>query len=266
MSTAVFRSALYEGTVIHTRLRPRRHRLSYRTFAMLLDLDELDRLGQGLRLFSRNGFNLFSFHDRDHGDGAGPIRAYVERELAKACIDISGGRIELFCLPRILGYVFNPISIYYCYRADGTLAAMLHEVTNTFGQRHSYLGAAEADEKGLVRQSCAKELYVSPFMAMDMTYDFRLTLPGERISIGIGGRDAHGLLIMAVQSATRRALTDRALAGAFLRHPLLTLKVVGSIHWEALKLWLKGIALVRRPAPPAHVVTVLPASPTSPRS
>lgn len=254
-------SALYEGSVTHTRLRPKRHRLRYRTFALLLDLDHLDALDARLAFFSHNRFNLFSIHDRDHGAGGPDLRAYVDATLGEAGIDLRGGQVLLLSMPRILGYVFNPISIYYCHRADGSLAAVLHEVTNTFGQRHSYLADAQVDANGVIRQSCTKELYVSPFIGMDMTYDFRLSLPGERLTVAITGSDEQGILISASQAGKRRALSDGALVSAFLRHPLLTLKVVGGIHFEALKLWLKGVKLVPRPAPPAHAVTHIPSAP-----
>src|SRR5690349_9418878 len=134
------RSCLYSGSVMHRRLRPRPHRLRFGVFWMLLDLDEIDSLADGLRLFSRNGFNLTSFHARDHGDGSDiPLRQQAERHLRSAGIEPDGGRIELFCMPRILGYGFNPLSVYFCHRADGTLGAILYEVHNTFGERHSYL-------------------------------------------------------------------------------------------------------------------------------
>jgi len=133
-------STLYVGSVMHRRLRPRRHRLRYRVFWMLLDLDEIERLPRVLRLFSHNRFNAVSFHDADHGDGsATPLRAQVERHLAAAGIALGGGAIRLLCMPRILGYGFNPLSVYFCYQRSGLLAAILYEVHNTFGERHSYL-------------------------------------------------------------------------------------------------------------------------------
>jgi DUF1365 family protein len=237
------------GSVMHHRLAPRRHMLRYRVFWMLIDLDEPARLSQQLRLFSHNRLNLFSFHDTDHGDGATmPLRFYVERELDNHGMAGNIGRITLLCMPRILGYVFNPLSIYFCYRKDGDLAALLYEVRNTFGQRHSYL-IPVVDQAPVVRQRCRKAFYVSPFLDMDMTYDFRIARPGKRISAVVRAYDVSGTVIVASLAGQRHTLTDSALALVLLTHPLLTLKVIAAIHWEALKIWLKGIRL--RPRPPA---------------
>ena len=252
-------SSLYRGLVTHRRVRPREHRLSYRVFWLLLDLGEIDALDRGLRLFSRNRFNLLSFHDRDHGDGSGgPLRPQIEAYLGRAGIDLHGGAIRLLTMPRVLGYVFNPISLYYCHRADGGLAAVVYEVTSTFGVRHAYVIPIrdEDQQAGLIRQGAAKALYVSPFMGMEMDYDFRGRAPGERLELVIDGLDAEGLLITAALSAQRRDLTDANLLAATLAMPLLTLKVVAAIHWEALKLWLKRIPLTRQPPPAWDPVSI----------
>jgi DUF1365 family protein len=185
-------SGLYAGPVNHLRVRPRRHSLRYRIFQILLDLEELPALDRGLTLFSRGGFNLFSFHDRDHGDGGGDLRAYVEGVLADAGIGFDGGLIQILCMPRVLGYVFNPISLYFCRRRSGDLAAILYEVNNTFGQRHSYLFPVTG-ASSVVRHGCAKAFYVSPFMDMDMRYDFEVAPPDEQVSTIIRGSDAQGL-------------------------------------------------------------------------
>ena len=228
-------------------------------FQILFDLDELPDLGRRLRLFSHNRFNAFSFEDRDHGDGAaGPLRAYVERNLAAAGLTLGGGRILLLCLPRVFGHAFNPLSVYYCYDATGALSAMIYEVNNTFGQRHSYLIPAAPSADGVARQTCAKGFYVSPFMDMDMTYEFTMTAPGERISTVVNGRGPTGEpLIHAAFAGQRRALTDAVLGQALLSYPFLTLGVVAAIHWEALKLFAKGLRLRHRPALPPTPVTVV---------
>ncbi|WP_292114368.1 DUF1365 family protein [Brevundimonas sp.] len=252
-------SALYQGRVTHRRLRPRAHRLAYRVFWLLLDLDEIDGLDRRLRLFSRNRFNLLSFHDRDHGDGSGAaLRPGIESWLARVGVELDGGPIRLLTMPRVLGYVFNPISVYYCHRPDGRLAALVYEVTSTFGRRHAYVAPVSppAAADGTFRQQAAKALYVSPFMGMEMDYRFRGGTPGETLGLAIDALDADGVLLSAGLKAHRRPLGDRAILAACLTTPLLTLKVVAAIHWEALRLWLKGVRLTRQPPPAATAVSL----------
>lgn len=259
-------SALYGGHVSHQRFAPRRHRLRYAMFQLLLDLDELSDLDRRLRWFSLGRFNLIGFHDADHGDGrGGPLKAYVIDTLAQAGIDLAGGSVQLLCMPRVLGYVFNPLSLYYCRRPDGSLAAMLYEVSNTFGQRHSYLIPVANGADTEVRQSCSKAFHVSPFMDMAMVYDFHLSQPGETLVTTIRGGDMDGRpMISATFAGTRLPLTDANLVAAFFRYPLLTLKVVAGIHWEAAKLLLKGLRLRPAPAPPTTALTVAGSEPHPP--
>ncbi len=253
-------SALYVGEVMHVRLKPRRHRLAYRLFSALLDLDEIDTLDRRLRLFSRNRFNAFSFYDGDYADPqAGPLKAQVERLLAAAGLEPDGGPIRLLTLPRLFGYAFNPLSVYFCHRRDGSLSALLYEVNNTFGERHSYLIPVAAGEPLPLRQKAEKRFYVSPFMDMGLTYAFRVHPPGEALRIAILASDADGSVLSAVQTATRRPLDDRQLLRAMLAYPLLTLKVIAGIHWEALWIWGKGIGLRPRPPAPEAPVTISPA-------
>lgn len=252
-------SALYRGGVMHRRLRPRIHQLNYRVFWLLLDLDELDGLDQRLRLFSRNRFNLLSFYDRDYGDGSGEaLRLQIETWLQRAGINLEGGSIRLLTMPRVLGYVFNPISLYYCHKADGRLGAVVYEVTSTFGVRHAYVIPIppEDQKSGLIRQGAAKALYVSPFMGMEMDYDFRGRVPEDHLDMTINGLDVEGVLITASLSAERRELTDASLLSAAVALPFLTFKVVAAIHWEALKLWLKRVPLTRQPPPADEQVTI----------
>jgi DUF1365 family protein len=250
-------SALYAGTVIHQRLRPKRHRLKYRLAQGLFDLDELDEVAGRLRFLSRNRFNLFAFHDRDYGDGSDtPLRDQIEAHLRGAGLEPDGGPIRLLAMPRVLGHVFNPIAIWFCHRRDNGLLAIVYEVTNTLKQRHSYLIPVTEPADGTIRQSCAKTLYVSPFMDMDMAYDFAIRPPGKKVQIVVNGRDGEGPLISASFAGRRRPLTDGALLRIFFTIPLVTLKTVTGIHWEALKLWLKGIRIRRAPAPPEAKVTL----------
>lgn len=250
-------SALYTGAVVHARLRPVRHRLRYRMLNILLDLDELPALDRRLSLFGYNRRALFSFHDADHGDGgATPLRDQVAALLRGAGLDPAGGRILVLCMPRVLGMVFNPITVYFCHAADGALQAMLYEVNNTFGQRHSYLIPVEGTVRGALRQRCEKRFFVSPFMDMDLTYAFRLAMPGDSISLAVDAHDGAGPLLFAAFTGRRRALTDGRLLTAFLAHPLLAGRVLGGIHWEALKLWSKGMRPRPRPEPPPAPVTI----------
>jgi DUF1365 family protein len=252
-------SAIYHGQVVHTRFRPVRHQLKHRLMWLLLDLDELPVLSRHLRWFSLNRFNLVDFRDRDHGDGSRtPLRTQIEGQLRRAGMESDGGAIRMLCMPRVLGTVFNPLSVFFCHRADGRLRAMLYEVNNTFGDRHSYLipvAGADADQ-AVLRQSCAKQLHVSPFMDMAMTYHFRIAPPGERAVVAIEGHDADGPMIAAAFAGRRHALTDANLLRAFIAQPLLGVQVLGAIHWEALKLWRKGVRLRARPLPPAEAVSL----------
>ncbi|MCJ8142593.1 DUF1365 domain-containing protein [Ancylobacter sp. A5.8] len=255
-------SALYAGTVMHVRLKPRRHRLSYRLFSLLLDLDEVDTLDRRLRLFSRNRFNLFSFRDSDYGTpGGGPLKPQVEALLAAAGLEPDGGPVRLLTMPRLFGYAFNPLNVYFCHRRNGALLAVLYEVNNTFGQRHSYLIPVPAGAHEPLRQRAEKRFYVSPFMDMDLAYAFRVHPPADEVRIAILASDAEGPVLSAVHHAARRPLNDGELARALVAFPFLTLKVVAGIHWEALRLWAKGIGL--RPRPPAPEIAVSVS--TSPR-
>jgi DUF1365 family protein len=235
-------SAIYVGTVAHHRFSPKEHQLAYPAFQLLLDLDEAAALDRRLRLFSMGCFNLFSHVERDHGDGSPPLRTWVARQLADAGLAIDLGPIRLLAMPRILGFVFNPLSVYYCHDKAGRLAAVIYEVNNTFGERHAYVQAADDRGGGQVRHACAKRFRVSPFMPMDAVYDFDLRLPGEALRTTIGMRTISGeRLLSASFAGTRRPLTDLNLLAIFVQFPLMTLKVVAAIHWEALKLWLKGV-------------------------
>jgi len=248
-----FASGLYPGVVTHT--RPRVHRLRYRIFMLLLDLDELGALDGNLKLFAHNRFALTSFHEADHLDGSGvSLKAQVETHLAKAGI-AHGGPVRMLAMPRILGGVFNPLTVYFCHRTDGTLSAILHQVTNTFGERHSYL--IEAKGGPVIEQSCDKGFYVSPFMDMDLAYAFHIVPPGERVAVGVDVHDAESLVLATAFAGERVELSDRALFRAWLTHPWMTLGVMAAIHWEALKILRKGQKLRQRPKAPDQPVTVV---------
>lgn len=249
------RSALYIGKVMHRRLRPRLHQLRYRVFSLLLDLDEIDGLSRSLRLFSRNRFNLIAFHDRDHGDGSRkPLRAQVEGHVRAAGLTNAVGAIELLTMPRVLGFVFNPISLYFCRGRDGGLIAILYEVSNTFGERHTYVMPV-AGEGTDVRQNCAKRFHVSPFLPMELHYTFRVRPPGRDLLIAIDVVDARGPILVALQTGTRRELNDATLVRAMLAQPLMSWKVVAGILWEAARLCIKRVPVYRHVDPPAQKAT-----------
>lgn len=242
-------SALYLGDVFHRRTRPKSHRLRYRIFQMLIDLDEVAELDRRLRVFSVGRKNLLSFHPRDYLDGgAEPLKERVRRIADRAGVDTGGGPIRLLTMPRVLGAAFNPLSLFFCHRPDGGLAAILYEVNNTFGERHVYV-LPVADEEAhtpVLAQSCEKRFFVSPFMPMQMGYRFEVSPPGEAVAVQIDVRDAEGSVLLAGVRGVRKPLSDATLLRAWLGAPLLSAKVVGAIHWEALKLWLKGVKLVDR--------------------
>lgn len=255
-------SALFPGHVTHARFKPKAHRLAYSIYSLLLDLDELDVLDKKLRLFSVDRFNLFSFHRGDRGDGSGTgLRQQIENAMTSAGVPADGGPIRLLTMPRLLGWAFNPLSVFFCYGNDASLKAILWQVDNTFGQRHSYLIPVEADGTKEIVQRCDKAFYVSPFMDMDLRYVFRVIPPGKTLKIVIDTFDSEDRVLTARHLARRVELTDAALLRAFFAIPLLTLKVIGGIHWEALKIWLKGVRLRKRPLPPAEPVSFV--NPTS---
>jgi len=256
--TANLASALFPGKVTHTRLRPREHRLAYGIYSLLIDLDELPALATRFRLFSVGRFNLFSFHPKDRGDGSGAdLKGQVERIMLAAGLMPDGGPIRVLTMPRVLGWSFNPISVFFCYRRSGELTALLYEVDNTFGERHGYLIPVEEGARGDIHQTCAKAFHVSPFMDMDLTYAFTVRQPAETFMVAIDVSDSAGTVLTARHLGRRVELSDTALARAFFTIPLLAAWVVGTIHWEALKLWLKGVALRPHPAPPLIPVTIV---------
>ncbi len=256
-------SGIYSGKVTHKRLRPKRHFLQYRMFYMLIDIDEIDALARRYRLFSRNRFNIFSFFDSDHGkkseEETAALRDYIESHLREAGAKTDGGVILLMTMPRIFGYVFNPLSVYFCHDRAGNLNGLIYEVSNTFGQRHSYIFPLDesARKSGPLNQECAKEFYVSPFMDMELGYDFTICPPGETASVVINAQDKEGLVLATAFTGGRREFSDRHLLGLAFSYPLLTLKVILGIHWEALQIWLKGVGIRPRPPTPRQSRTII---------
>lgn len=243
-------AALYFGKVMHARLKPMGHRFNYRVMSLLIDLDRLDAADRQCSLFGVNRAALYSFNEADHGERDGSsLRAYAQRRAAEHGIDLTGGRVLLLCYPRLLGYTFNPLSVYFCHRAEGGLALMIYEVRNTFGDIHAYVlpvKPTQISDAG-IRQQHDKLFYVSPFIDMAMRYYFRVMPPAEGVKLRILETDRTGPLLAATFNGRRRALTTPALLWSVFSLPLVTLKITAAIHWEALRLWLKGARLVPRP-------------------
>jgi len=249
-------SAIYTGQVAH--LRPGKHRLRYSVFMLALDLEELSALDRKLKFFSHNRFNLLSLFDHDHGDGRDePIRYRIEAKLSETDIAWDGGRIVLLTMPRLFDYVFNPLSVYFCYRRNGELAALAHEVSNTFGERHFYILPPSSAASGQITQRCDKTFFVSPFLEMDLRYEFHVTPPGEKAVVSMIVKRGDAIALTASFAGERLDLTDANLLRAWAGNPLMTLKVIAGIHWEALKMWLKGVRYLgrARPADPSEPET-----------
>lgn len=251
------------GSVRHERLRPTPNRFSYGVYFLRLPLrsmaDDAARTGVGgSRLFSRNRFNLLSFHDADHGDGRQPLLQWIDGMLASQGIDDADGEIWLQAFPRVLGYVFNPVSFWFCHRSNGDLRAILCEVRNTFGEKHCYLLDTGTRMPWGVELSATKIFHVSPFCAIEGGYRFRFMRAAaaagkpERTVARIDHDDRAGPLLLTSVSGTAGALSDRRALRAFFGYPLMTFGVVAKIHWQALRLWIKRVPFFRKPAPPTQ--------------
>lgn len=252
--------ALYIGRVFHARHRPHAHTFSYRVFSLLLDIDRIGEAAGATRFFSYNRRNILSFYDRDHGDHSGrPLRGWVDERLAEAGVE-GIERVELLCFPRLLGYAFNPLSVYFCKDRADRLSALIYEVRNTFGEQHSYVAPlAEPSAYAPAEHGAGKVFYVSPFISMDAAYRFRVRAPGDRLNLLIEETEKGAPLLTASHHARRRPLTDRALLKALGGQPLMTAKVMAAIHWEALHLFTRKRAPFHmRPPYPEKTATILP--------
>ena len=254
-------SCLYHGEVVHRRLNPLRHELRYRVFNLLADVDRLDDLSRSLRLFSYNRVNLFSIMDRNHGPGDGtPVRDHAWALVRAAEGGNAVHRVFMFCYPSVLGYVFNPLTVYYGLDAGDRLRMMIYEVNNTFGGRHSYV----LPVGDTLTQSAPKHFFVSPFNAVEGHYTFNFTEPEDTMALGVALSVEGTPVLKAYVSGTRKPLTDANLLRSFLGIPLLTLKVTGAIYLHAWRLWWKGLTLKRRPVGPNHTVDYLPEAHSQP--
>ncbi len=257
-------SCLYRCAVWHQRLAPKRYALRHALFMCYIDLDELDELARRLRLFSRNRWNLYSFRDDDHlpdaAAGTLPLKARIAAYLASEGIVLGpGSRIRLLTLPRILGYVFNPISVYFCFeRAEDPPCCAIAEVGNTFGEHKLYLlRAPSAQDAQLFTLRVPKLYYVSPFSSLTLQFDFRLRVPAAALEIRVDDYDGEQCILRSGLRGQRAPLRDARLAWFALKYPLLTLQVIGAIHWHALRLWLRGLPWHRKADSPQLQQSVL---------
>ena len=237
-------SCIYNGVVTHQRFKPIKHALKYKTFSMLIDLDELELLSKKISIFSFNKFNVFSFYNKDHGlrDGSF-LKDWVIENLKKFNISSQITKVKLLCYPRIFGYVFNPLSIFYCYEKEN-LRAIFYEVKNTFNEQHTYIFKVTNKEK--IDQRCKKKFYVSPFMDMNTYYNFKLLNPREKLSVFIKQTDNAGTVLAAAQTGDKKEFSFKQLLINFFKYPLMTIKIIVSIHYEAFFLWKKGAVYKKR--------------------
>ena len=238
-------SSIYNGTVIHKRFKPKEHFFKYQVFSLLIDLSELDILDKKINFFSYNSFNLISFFDKDHGDRNGTsLIKWVKKNLKENKIDSENIKIKLLCYPRIFGYVFNPLSVFYVYDNNDNLVSILYEVKNTFGEQHTYIFKVE--NNNLLQHNCEKKFHVSPFIEMNCNYFFRILKPAEKISVIIDQYQSNEKILYASQDGKRTDFTSLELLKSYLKHPLMTFKIISAIHFEAFKLWAKGIKFIKK--------------------
>ena len=247
------KSALYHCEVVHKRLYPKHHSFKYKIAMLLLDLDNLERTSAQHRFFSYNQWNIFSFFDRDHGPSDGtPLRLWAENLMREKGINCCSGEgtLLLLTLPRMYGYVFNPLSIYYYFDSKEKLTAVIYQVTNTFGDRHCYVVPIDhQQESGMIySHSAEKQLFVSPFISMSATYDFYIRTPSKKIQLAIHEFENAKHILTATLSGKEECLNNDTIISAAIRYPFLTFKVIGAIHWNALLLWLKRVPLFHYPS------------------
>ena len=239
-------SSIYNGKVIHKRFKPKEHFFKYSVFSLLIDLSELNQLDKEIKFFSFNKFNLISFYEKDHGsrDGSSLV-AWVKKNLEVNNIHFKDIKIKLLCYPRIFGYVFNPLSVFFIYNSNEKLISILYEVKNTFGEQHTYIFKVDDDLK-LFQHNCSKKFHVSPFIEMDCNYFFRILKPEDKMSVIIDQYQTNEKILYASQDGKRVDFNSKELLKSYLKHPLMTFKIISAIHFEAFKLWTKGIKFIKK--------------------
>ena len=239
-------SYIYNGTVIHKRFKPKEHYFKYKVFSLLINLSELEELDKKINFFSLNKFNLISFYEEDHGARDGSSLAdWVYQNLKANNVITENIEIKLLCYPRILGYVFNPLSVFFIYDKDKRLISILYEVKNTFGEQHVYIFKTKKNQN-LIQHVCKKKFHVSPFIEMDCVYFFRLLKPSNKVSVIIDLNDQEGKILYASQDGIKSDLNNKNLIKSYFKHPLMSFKIILAIHFEAFKLWSKGIKFIKK--------------------
>ena len=239
-------SCIYSGSVIHKRFKPKEHFFKYKVFSLFLDLSELNELDDKLNFFSLNKFNLISFYEVDHGNRDGSsLLDWVKNNLSNNNVSTVNIRVKLLCYPRILGYVFNPLRVFFVYDQNENLISILYEVKNTFGEQHTYFFKVENQNK-LIQNNCSKKFHVSPFIEMNCNYFFKILNPAQKLSVIIDQYDQKGKILFASQDGEKSDLTSKNLMKSYLKHPLMTFKIISAIHFEAFKLWMKGIKFIKK--------------------
>lgn len=245
-------ASLYFGKVTHARLKPKIHRFNYTIFSLVIDLDYYQEAKNSSFLFSVNSAALISFHEKDHGPRDGTaLRSYIDNLLMDGDIE-KPAKVLLWCNPRVFGYTFNPLSIYFCYDKNDEVIAIVYQVNNTFGETHSYVAkVSEGQNKTpAIKNSAQKCFYVSPFLDMDLRYDFSIQAPDEILKVRILEHDKNGPILSATFSGKHKALNSKNLILGIFKTLGLTWKITAGIHFEALILWFKGVKLTKKPAPP----------------
>ena len=239
-------SAIYNGTVIHRRYKPKTHFFKYSVFSLLIDLSDIHELDKKIKFFSFNRFNLVSFYEKDHGnrDGSSLVE-WVKKNLEENDIYNKNIKIKLLCYPRIFGYVFNPLSVFFIYDLDEKLISILYEVKNTFGEQHTYIFKVK-DNANFFQHNCSKKFHVSPFIEMNCDYFFKILKPGEKMSVIIDQYQTNEKILYASQDGKRVEFNSKELLKSYLKHPLMTFKIISAIHFEAFKLWTKGIKFIKK--------------------
>jgi hypothetical protein len=237
----------YRNRTAHVRYAPFKRAFSYELYQLFLDIDRLDETAAGLRLLAVDRPGVFGFRRADHGpkDGS-PLRPWAEELWRQAGVELEGGKIWLLCFPRMLGYVFNPLSVWFGYGPNGDWRGVIYEVRNTFGESHVYIAKASPDH------AATKAFHVSPFFAVEGDYHFAVREPGERFALRVENRVEGDLRHLATLAGERTALTDAGLLKVLVGMPFMTLGVTAAIHWEALWIWLKGGRYHKKPPPPDH--------------